>query len=231
MVGSRKPVLLAAVGVVVLCAGLVCAVGSAWAEAEERAIMLDVRDADLEDTLRLVFKDTPYSFTLESGITARKVTLSLNNVTFSQALRAILEMHDLTYRKEGRIYHIVREPEPVIVERPPVEEVRSAPRQNIYWFGPGGRYELQYLDCRLVAGWFGGSEIASSLIPIPVTGGATGAGGGGFGGSMGGGGFGGAAGGMSMGGGSGGSRGGGSPSGGRSGGSPSGGRSGGNRGR
>jgi len=212
MVGTRKQLLLAVAGMVILCAGLACAAGSAWAQAEERAITLDVRDADLEDALRLIFKDTPYSFTLESGITARKVTLTLNNVTFSQALRAILEMNELTYRKEGRIYHIVREPEPVVAERPPVEDVRSAPRQNIYWFGPGGRYELQYLDCRLVANWFGGREIASSLIPIPVTGGATGGGGGGFGGSMGGGGLGG--GGASMGGGGGGGRSGGSPSGG-----------------
>ncbi|UCC67111.1 MAG: hypothetical protein JSV79_08155 [Armatimonadota bacterium] len=209
MLASRMKLLVTIAGVVSVLSGALLAGGCAWAQAEDRPITLDLREADLEDALRLIFKDTPSSFTLESGVTGREVTLTLNNVTFSQALRAILEMHGLTYRKEDRIYHIVRKPEEPINPPTPPERTTPAPRQNIYWFGPGGRYELQYLDCRLVAGWFAGTEIGSSIIPIPLTGGVAGGGGGGIGGGggFGGGGIGG--GGMSGGGMGGGGRGGG----------------------
>ncbi len=200
--------LLATLAVVALAlTGVLFAGIRASAQIEDRPITLDLRDADLEDALRLIFKDTPYSFTLEPGI-GGTVTLTLNNVTFSQALRAILEMHGLTYRKEDRIYHITSEPiePPGFGTEPPVQ---PTPRVDIYWFGPGGRYELQYLDCRLVIAWFGGSQIPSSLIPFPAEGGTGGGTGGRTGGTGGiGGGTSGGIGGSSMGGGIGGSTGG-----------------------
>jgi len=191
MVANRTRLLLMVVGLMVALVGAVTIGDRVWGQAEDRLITLELRDASLEDALRLIFKDTPYSFTLESGVIGT-VTLTLNDVTFSQALRAILQMHSLTYRKDENIYHIVREL-PDIAPAPPPEEYQPAPRQNIYWFGPGGRYELQYLDCRLVAQWFGGYQITTGLVPWAVE--AGGGVGGGVGGGMTGGGLGGTTGG------------------------------------
>jgi hypothetical protein len=187
----------------------------ARAQGEERRITLELRDASLDDALRLVFKSTPYSYVLEPGISGT-VTLTLNDVTFSQALRAILDMHDLNYRKgEDNIYYIQRQVE-AMAPPPPGPELPPA-RQRIYWIGPGGRYQLQYLDCRLVTQWFGGILAGSWLVPTAIEGGAGaggvgggGIGGGGGGGLGGGGGGGGGSRGGGGGGGGGGSRGGGS---------------------
>ena len=209
MAGNRTRLLIMSLGVAVALTGLLSAGGPAWAQMEERPITLDLKDVQLEDALRLVFKDTPYSFTLEPGLGGRTVTLTLNDVTFSQALRAILGLHGLTYRKApGDIYEIMLEPEIDLTSTagPPEYEDVIPARMNLYWFGPGGRYELQYLDCRLVAMWFGGRQISSALVPVGVEGGGGGGMGGGRGGSMGGigggsmGGMGGIGGGSSMGG-------------------------------
>jgi hypothetical protein len=203
----------------------------ARAQGEERRITLELRDASLDDALRLVFKSTPYSYVLEPGISGT-VTLTLNDVTFSQALRAILDMHDLNYRKgEDNIYYIQRQVE-VIAPPTPGPEAPPA-RQRIYWIGPGGRYQLQYLDCRLVTQWFGGIVAGSWLVPTAIEGGAGygggGLGGGGIGGGGGGlgGGGGGFGGGTSAGVGGGSSRGGGGGGGGGGGSSRSGGGGGG----
>ena len=209
MIANRTRLLLMVVGLMVALVGAATIGDRVWGQAEDRLITLELRDASLEDALRLIFKDTPYSFTLESGVTGT-VTLTLNDVTFSQALRAILQMHSLTYRKDENIYHIVREL-PDIPPPPPPDDFQPAPRQNIYWFGPGGRYELQYLDCRLVAQWFGGYQLSTGMVPwaVEAAGGAGGGVGGGMGGGMTGGGLGGTTGG-SLGGTTGGSLGGGS---------------------
>ena len=171
-----------------LAAGCVLLLASpASAQGEERLITLDLRDANLDDALKLIFRDTPYSYTLAPGISGL-VTLTLNEVTFSQALRAILDMHDLTYRREENIYYIIQKPT-IDTSLPQAPGAPSAERK-IYWFGPGGRYELQYLDCRQVSAWFGGTEAGSSLVPVAVEsiggggvgGGIAGIGGGGIGG-------------------------------------------------
>jgi hypothetical protein len=191
MTGNRTGlVLLVAALAAVLTGSLVLSDG-AWAQGEERLITLDLRDATLEDALALIFRATPYSYTLAPGVSGR-VTLTLNNVTFTQALRAILEMHELTYRKEaGNVYYITRREEGRPVELPSIPtESTLASRQKIYWIGPGGRYELQYLDCRQVSSWFGGTNAGSSIIPVAIEGGIGGGGMGG-GGGLGGGGLGG----------------------------------------
>lgn len=192
MAGNRTRLLIMVVGVAVALTGLLSAGGPAWAQMEERPITLDLKDVQLEDALRLVFKDTPYSFTLAPGLGGRTVTLTLNDVTFSQALRAILGMHGLTYRKApGDIYEIMPEPEIDVAPTGGTQQEEDVipPRANLYWFGPGGRYELQYLDCRLVAIWFGGTQLSSALVPIGIEGTGGGGGGrGGIGGGIGGGG-------------------------------------------
>ncbi len=191
MTGNRTRLVLLVAALAAVLTGSLVVSDRAWAQGEERLITLDLRDATLEDALALIFRATPYSYTLAPGVSGR-VTLTLNNVTFTQALRAILEMHELTYRKEaGNVYYITRREEGRPVEPMPIPtESTLASRQKIYWIGPGGRYELQYLDCRQVSSWFGGTDAGSSIIPVAIEGGVGGAGMG-AGGGLGGGGIGG----------------------------------------
>jgi len=72
-------------------------------------ITLDLRDAALGEALTAIFHDTPFSHAFdEPGLDALQVTLTMHGVTLLQAFRAILEMHDLSYREEGDVYHIFR---------------------------------------------------------------------------------------------------------------------------
>jgi hypothetical protein len=201
MGSKRTQVVCVALGVVVAMACLVALSAQTWAQgtaaADEHRITLDLRDANIEDALRMIFRDTPYSFTIEPDVTG-KVTLSLNEVPFARALRAILDINNpkLTYRKEaGDLYVITRQAEPATAPpdtTPTIEQ--PAAEQTVYWIGPGGRYQLQYLDCRDVAVWFGGTIIGGTpQYPFGMGGGG---GGGGMGGGMGGGGLGGNSGGL-----------------------------------
>ncbi len=169
----------------------------AQAQAEERPITLELRDLSIDDALKLIFKSTPYSYVLASNVTGR-ITLTLNNVTFTQALRAILDIQNLTYRREGNIYYITPKTEATTTQTPVIQEV-PASQKKFYWFGPGGRYELQCLDARTITSWFGGWDAFMGIVPWA----AEGQGGGG-GGASGGGGGGGSAGGTGGGGGGGG---------------------------
>ncbi len=187
MQGNRKRFVVLALVVAIAATGIVLTGGRAFAQDDERLITLDLRDASLDDALRLVFRSTAYSYVLAPGVSGR-VTLTLNNVTFSQALRAILDMHKLTYRREaGNVYYIT-EKLPETAPAPLPQEIESA-RQRIYWFGPGGRYEFQYLDCRQVATWFGfgGWQAGPLIAPVAAESSGGGAGGGRGGGGAGGG--------------------------------------------
>ena len=109
MVANRSRVVLMLLLLVVAMTGAL-AMRAVFAQEEENRISLDMKDASLEDALRLIFRP-PYSFTLEPGVTGR-VTVSLHDVTFSQALRAVLDMNQLTYRKEpNNVYVIARREE------------------------------------------------------------------------------------------------------------------------
>ncbi len=188
MGSTRTYTLLVALALLALA--LSCLSAPVWAQGqttEERAISLDLRDAPIEDALRIIFRDTPYSFTLEPGVSGR-ITLSLNDVPFSRALRAILDMNNpkLTYRKEENVYVITTAAAQAPVQPAEIEEPAS--EMTVYWLGPGGRYELQYLDCRDVAAWFGGYEVGGTpQYPIAMGGGGGtgGMGGGGLGGGFG----------------------------------------------
>ncbi|MFB3882007.1 MAG: secretin and TonB N-terminal domain-containing protein [Armatimonadota bacterium] len=211
---------------------LAVALGAAFApgraayaqEGEERLITLDLRDATLDDALKLIFKSTPYSYVLASDVTGR-VTLTLNNVTFAQALRAILDLQNLTYRREGNVYYITPKQPETAQQQPEIVREVPASQMKLYMLGPGGRYEFQFLDCRTVSSWFGGWEAYMWIIPWPAEnqGGTGGGMGGGRGGGRTGGGAGGGGGGRAAGGGGGGGGGGGRGGGGGGGGSRGGG--------
>jgi type II secretory pathway component GspD/PulD (secretin) len=83
---------------------------------EEKQVTLDLRDSPVGDALRTVFRDTPFSFTLSPEVEkGRKVTLSLNGVPFTVALRAIGSAADLEITAEPdnpRVY--VVKPRPTV---------------------------------------------------------------------------------------------------------------------
>ena len=157
------------IALILALVGSACLLAAPGAQEEEKRVSLDVRDVTIQDALRLLFAGTDYGFTLEPGVSGR-LTAKLSNVTFSEALRVLLDTLDLTYRKEGNVYQIVRRPQASEAKgapSPPVEANAPA-SERCYWIGPGGRYELQALDSRQVAAWFGGDAIFMSPIPIPV---------------------------------------------------------------
>ena len=205
-----RPLLVVLALLLAVAAGL-AATAFAYAQEEENPITLDLKDARLEDALRLIFRP-PYSFTLEPGVTGT-VTVSLHDVTFSQALRAILDLNHLTYRKEANNLYVIsrRQEKPETPATPPPAVETPASEYPVFWIGPGGRYELQALDSRYIAQWFGGYSINPSPVPYAVATPSAGGAGGGMGGMGGGygGGGGGGMGGMGGGGGIGGAGGGG----------------------
>jgi hypothetical protein len=121
--------------------------------------------------------------------------VSLHDVTFSQALRAVLDMNRLTYRKEADNVYVItkRAEQPQATTTPPAQAEAPASEYPLFWIGPGGRYQLQALDARDVAMWFGFGSSVINPLPIPYAAGTpsgaggTGGAGGGFGGLSGGG--------------------------------------------
>ena len=101
---TRRPWLL--LGIAVLLLGQSVA-GAAVARQEEHRFSVDFTDAPLGDALRILFHDTPYAFSLGPGLEGLPVTLSLNNVTFRQALSAVLALHGLASARSGDVYQIV----------------------------------------------------------------------------------------------------------------------------
>ena len=168
-VQGRTWALLVVMGLVMALTGLMAVTARTWAQGDEEHITLKLRDTPIDDALRMLFQDTPYSYTLAPGITGT-VTVTLNDVTFSQALRAILDIHNLTYRKEeGNVYVITRRGETGGTAPGTTVETPAA-QTKVYWLGPGGRYELQFLDSRMVALWFGGRNAGGDPIPRPLAG-------------------------------------------------------------
>jgi type II secretory pathway component GspD/PulD (secretin) len=102
--------------------------GPVAAQDEEHLFGVDFTDAPLEDVLRVLFQDRPYTFTLGPGLEDLRVTITLSNVTFTQALRAVLALHDLTYARSGNVYRIVRD-QPEL----PYPIVRLADSITGYW--------------------------------------------------------------------------------------------------
>ncbi|MCJ7751554.1 MAG: STN domain-containing protein, partial [Armatimonadetes bacterium] len=79
MQGNRTRFVVLALVVAIAATGIVVTGGRTFAQDDERLITLDLRDATLDDALRLVFRSTPYSYVLAPGVSGR-VTLTLNNV-------------------------------------------------------------------------------------------------------------------------------------------------------
>jgi hypothetical protein len=137
--------------------------------AQERQVTLDLREARLDDALRLLFEGMGYDYTLEPGLEELKVTVLIRDTAFPQALRAVLDLHKLTYRKDQTSYYITRKVESETRASAPAPAAeRPAAEEQYFWIGPDGRYELQALDARQVASWFNGTAIFMSPIPVAV---------------------------------------------------------------
>ena len=187
MKNSRMRVWLVAIGTLAMLVGVVALGTHTWAQEatttpptatppsnEEQPIELHLRDCPIDSALKALFRETPYGFVIDPGVTGRVNTLELTDQSFATALRTLLNSvtPKLTYRKEGEIYYISQAQEPTV--SPVLENTQQAAEQQVYWIGPGGRYELQYLDCRDVAVWFGGRVTGQTpQIPTPIGGNGT----------------------------------------------------------
>lgn len=84
------------------------------AAGEEPTVTVDFRDAPLSDALRLIFRDTRYSFAIGPRTKeAPRVTLTLQDVPFSTALQVIAQAANVDILREpgnSNIYRVVPRP-------------------------------------------------------------------------------------------------------------------------
>jgi hypothetical protein len=145
------------------------------ASAADNRISLELKDADLPSALTMLFKNTGKSFVLEGGAQGT-VNVSLNEVSWDQALRAVLESLNLTYRIEGTVYHIF--PAGVTPPPPPpgsaagtVAESPIAPAKESSSTAAGathlGIIPVRHASVIDMAYWFGGVAAQSYITQTP----------------------------------------------------------------
>ncbi len=103
--------------VVALMTLIVAAPMSASAQDDPRDRMvqsLELDQADIRDALKLLFRMVGSNYSVASDVQGT-VTISLQNVPFETALRAVLNQVESTWRVEGGIYNIIKKPEPATV--------------------------------------------------------------------------------------------------------------------
>ena len=116
--------LVAAIIIIFAASGIVAqekATGTASASAQE-VISLNVTQMDLQDVLRLIAEKANLNIIISKEVTGT-VTLRLKNVDLWQALGAILEANEFTYREEKGIIRVVKLGEVVEAKRMLVTEV------------------------------------------------------------------------------------------------------------
>lgn len=175
--------------------------------SNQRIPRLELDQADVRDALRILFRSVGANYTIAPEVQGT-ITVSLTDVPFETALRAVLQQVNATYRVEGGIYVIIPRP----AETRPTGTGQTAPPDlNV---GQGVYFEvipLREADPALIIAILSGvadvgdAPEISSLIGGFGGGGFSGGSGGGF---TGGGGFSGGGGGGFSGGGFGGSGGG-----------------------
>lgn len=184
-------------------------------DPRERIVQsLELDQADIRDALKLLFRMVQANYSVNPDVQGT-VTISLQNVPFETALRAVLNQVDGTWRVEGGIYNIIKKPTeaPIVPGVDPTLGGGTAPQQN----NVPRRIKLRSADPYLILLLISQSSPSADVFLQPEMstmpsgggqgggmGGNTGGFGGGFGGSPGGmgGGFGGGGGGNFGGGGS-----------------------------
>lgn len=164
---------------------------------------LELDQADIRDALKLLFRIVGTNYSVASDVQGT-VTITLRDVPFETALRAVLNQVDATWRVEGGIYNIIKKPE--IAQPTPGIDLGSgpttAPAQQT-----ARRIKIRSADPYLILLLISQSTpqadvfLQPELSTFPQGGGQGGGGfggggnqggfGGGFGGGQGGGGFGG----------------------------------------
>lgn len=143
--------------------------------AQEQRISLELKDADVKSSLSMLFKNQPgKSYVIEGGATGI-VNVSLRDVPWEQALRAILDSANLTWVKDGDIYHIrpatmSLAPAPLApeVSTPSLSPVaanapysRAPTSEGTIYMGIVPVLHASVFD---MARWFGGSIASSSSV-------------------------------------------------------------------
>jgi type IV pilus assembly protein PilQ len=101
------------------------------AAARAASISIDVNDAGLEDVIALLAAESGINVVTDSSVKPEKITLHLHDVTFDDALRAIVAAHDLTVRREGGIVIVGSSAGAVHADRTVVLPLRHAQADEI----------------------------------------------------------------------------------------------------
>ena len=105
---------------------------SAQNDPRDRMVQsLELDQADIRDALKLLFRMVGANYSVASDVQGT-VTISLQNVPFETALRAVLNQVDATWRVEGGIYNIIKKPEvaTTVPGLDPTLGAGTAPQQN-----------------------------------------------------------------------------------------------------
>ena len=71
----------------------------------EKRVTVHFKDVPIQNAIEVLFQGSGYSYGLEPGIQGA-ITLSLNDVSFTDAMSALLKTAGLTVRKENGVYMI-----------------------------------------------------------------------------------------------------------------------------
>jgi hypothetical protein len=133
---------------------------------EPPTVTLTLKDANLQQALDLLFRESGYRFQLEGGVSG-VVNATLNDVSWDQTLRLILASQDLTYQVQDDVYRITRKPAGGAAAAPPLPPM-ATPAERISagapLSAPGGDTRLevvkvQFSDPAMLAAIFGGQSV------------------------------------------------------------------------
>jgi type II secretory pathway component HofQ len=80
------------------------------APVEEKRFSLDLRDVPIRQALAELFRLAERQYAIEPGVPNIPVTLNVRDVDFTTALRALVRLAGLTYRREGPLYMVGTRP-------------------------------------------------------------------------------------------------------------------------
>lgn len=111
---------------------------TAWADNADApgkvnitTLNLDLKDITVKDAISVLFKGTGFKYYIQSDISGQITTLTLKNVTFDQALKAVTDAAGLAYTVEDGTY-IIR---PIKTENKP-QQVSAVSASTQYGAGP-----------------------------------------------------------------------------------------------
>jgi len=143
--------------VVALCVAAFAPVRAQQPPQGEATVTLNLESASVTDALKLLFRSTGYNYSLDESVTQGSVTVRLDKIPFTTALRTVLRAANppLTYRVEGGVYVITpkaTETTVEVAETNPVEDITTKMRTE--------KIVVQHLDSAALAFLFGGSAIS-----------------------------------------------------------------------